>query len=168
MQYIHPRRWRIIVDESPVLFFSTHSPVFVFYSWRHRCRCHTRGVVLCLVPARYTMGYVCRGNRWDRCYKYTCTNSSACRSFVHAHMSLHTDVMSFRSASASMFLKSRFVIVLVCTAGFKCSKFEFNAMVIWQRVGMHNNGRDEVVVSLTHYEIKDMSSLMCWRMYVLG
>ena len=33
-------------------------------------------------------------------------------------MSIHKDVMSFRSASASMFLKSRFVIVLVCTAGF--------------------------------------------------
>ena len=28
-------------------------------------------------------------------------------------------------------------------------------MVIWQRVGMHSNERDEVVVSLTHYEIKD-------------
>ena len=25
---------------------------------------------------------------------------------------------------------------------------------------MHSNGRDEVVVSLTHYEIKDMSSLI--------
>ena len=33
---------------------------------------------------------------------------------------------------------------------------------------MHSNGRDEVVVSLTHYETKNMSSLMCWRMYVLG
>ena len=33
---------------------------------------------------------------------------------------------------------------------------------------MHSNGRDEVVVNLTHYEIKDMFSLMCWRMYVLS
>ena len=49
---------------------------------------------------------------------YTCTNSSACQSFVHAHMSVYKDVMSFRSASASMFLTSRFVIVLVCIAGF--------------------------------------------------
>ena len=56
---------------------------------------------------------------------YICTNSSACRSFVHVHISLHTDVMSFRSASASMFLKSRFVIVLL-----QRSKFEFNAMAI--------------------------------------
>ena len=60
---------------------------------------------------------------------YTCTNSSACRSFVHAHMSLHTDVMSLRSASAAMFLKSRFVIVLVCTAGF--SALSLSSMRWW-------------------------------------
>ena len=52
---------------------------------------------------------------------FTCTNSSACRSFVHVHMSVHTDVMSFRSASASMFLCNRVGL---------CSKFQFNAMVI--------------------------------------
>ena len=35
-----------------------------------------------------------------------------------AHMSLHTEVMQFRKASTSIFLKSPFVIVLVCTACF--------------------------------------------------
>ena len=102
-QYIHPGRWRIIVDESPVLFFSTHSPIFAFYSWRHRCQCHS------VVSRTRTLRHgACLSRQSVRQVLYTCTNLSACWSFVHAHMSLHTDV------------------------------------------------------------IKDMSSLMCWRMYVLG
>ena len=120
-----------------------------------------------VVSRTRTLRYgACLSRQSARQVLYTSSNSSVGRSFVRAHISLHTDVMSFRSASASMFLKSRFVIVLVCTAGFRA--LSLSSMRWWSDRESGYTVTYEVVVSLTHYEIKDMSSLMCWRMYVLG
>ena len=106
-QYIDAGWKRITVSESPVLFFSKHTPVFAFYSWRHRCQCHTRGCVSYPHVAPWGMFVEAIGE----------TGSSAYRSCVHAHneISVYPDVMSFHSAPVSMFLKSCFVIVLVST-----------------------------------------------------
>ena len=80
--YIHPGRWRIIVDESPVLFFFTHSPSFAFYSWRYRSMSVSYQGCGVVSRTRTLRHGACLSRQLVRQVLYTCTNSSACRSFV--------------------------------------------------------------------------------------